>query len=111
MLETAKFVQNLMEEYPPTALGIEKVFFAHQNQANAEFVWGLRGIVLFLAEGAQIFEYSPSELKKFITGNGKASKLLVQQMIKKIFGLAQMPEFDDAADALGLAYLAFKAFK
>jgi crossover junction endodeoxyribonuclease RuvC len=51
-------------------------------------------------------EYSPIELKKYITGNGKADKMLVQKTIRRFFKLVDFPEFDDAADALGLAYLA-----
>ncbi|MEF2175486.1 MAG: crossover junction endodeoxyribonuclease RuvC [Candidatus Absconditabacteria bacterium] len=50
-------------------------------------------------------EFSPIELKKNITGNGNAEKVLVQSYIKKIFNLKNLPEYDDAADALGLAYL------
>ena len=56
----------------------------------------------------QIHEYTPIQLKKNITGNGKASKDLVKNCIKKIFGLEEAPEYDDAADALGLAYIASK---
>ena len=50
--------------------------------------------------------FAPIELKKFITGTGKAEKLLVQKTIMKLFRLQEMPEYNDAADALGLAYLA-----
>ncbi len=108
MLKTTSFIQDLMNKFPPKSIGIEKVFFSHQNQANAEFVFGVRGIVYFLAQNMQIWEYTPTQIKKYITGTGKANKLLMQQMIKKVFALKEIPQFDDAADALALAYLAFK---
>ncbi len=56
-----------------------------------------------------IHEFTPPQLKLRITGNGKAGKELVQQMIMKRFGLASQPRYHDAADALGLAYLAMLA--
>lgn len=89
---------------------MEKLFFTKFNQNNAEFVYGIRGILLMMAlkYGAEIREFSPIELKKYITGNGKAEKILVQKMIMKLFRLQELPEYNDAADALGLAYLAAK---
>jgi crossover junction endodeoxyribonuclease RuvC len=62
--------------------------------------------MLFLKNEIPVQEYSPIELKKYITGNGKADKMLVQRTIMRFFKLADLPEFNDAADALGLAYLA-----
>ncbi|MBP6910928.1 crossover junction endodeoxyribonuclease RuvC [Patescibacteria group bacterium] len=56
-------------------------------------------------------EYSPIELKKYITGNGKADKMFVQRMIMKIYKLEELPEYNDAADALGLAYIGIKVSK
>jgi crossover junction endodeoxyribonuclease RuvC len=53
-------------------------------------------------------EYTPIQLKKFITGNSKAEKKLVQQCIMKLYNLKEFPEFNDAADALALAYIASK---
>ncbi|MEI8253931.1 MAG: crossover junction endodeoxyribonuclease RuvC [bacterium] len=65
-------------------------------------------ISLFLRHHIQIKEYTPIQLKKFITGNGKAEKKLVQNCIMKLYRLKEFPEFNDAADALALAYIAMK---
>ena len=48
---------------------MEKLFFTKFNQNNAEFVYGIRGILLMMAVkyGAEIREFSPIELKKYIT--------------------------------------------
>jgi len=59
--------------------------------------------MLFFQHNIPLYEYTPNELKKRVTGNGKANKLLVQKMIQKIYSLEEMPQYDDAADALGLA--------
>mgnify|MGYP001676915625 FL=1 len=62
--------------------------------------------MLAVKRWVEIQEFTPIELKKFITGTGKAEKILVQKTIMKLFRLQEMPEYNDAADALGLAYLA-----
>lgn len=110
MLQITCFFETLFKEKKIRIVSMEKLFFTKFNQNNAEFVYGIRGILLMMAlkYGAEIREFSPIELKKYITGNGKADKLLVQKMIMKLFRLQEFPEYNDAADALGLAYLAVK---
>jgi len=104
------FFDELTDKYQIKNVWIEKLFFTEYNQANAEFVYWVRGvlIMLFLSKWVKIFEYTPIELKKNITWNGKAEKILVQQFIKRIFWLKDLPEFNDTADALGFAYLVSK---
>ncbi len=110
MLQISSFFEALFKEKKISIVSMEKLFFTKFNQNNAEFVYGIRWILLMMAlkYGAEIREFSPIELKKYITGNGKADKLLVQKMIMKLFRLQELPEYNDAADALGLAYLAAK---
>lgn len=108
MHQISEFFENLFKNNTIQILSMEKLFFTKFNQNNAEFVFGIRGI---LAEKAikynvKILEFTPIELKKYITGNGKAEKMLVQKMVMKLYHLEQLPEYNDAADALGLAYLA-----
>lgn len=107
MSQIFDFFQEMFQKNKIEKICMEKLFFTKYNQNNAEFVFGIRGILMMLAikNGAALQEFSPIELKKFITGNGKAEKLLVQRTVMKIFKLQEMPEYNDAADALGLAYL------
>lgn len=111
IVEIVKFFRELLVKYPAIkTVSIEKLFFTASNQSNAEFVYGVRGalIALFVEHGCQIVELTPIELKKYVTGNGKAEKLLVQCIVMKLFHLENMPEYNDAADALGLAFVASK---
>jgi len=108
IIQIYDFFENLLSEHTITKVAIEKLFFTSFNQNNAEFVYGLRGalIMLFMKHKIPVLEFAPVELKKYITGNGKADKNLVQKTIMRVFKLSAFPEYNDAADALGLAYLA-----
>lgn len=105
-----EFFENFIKEYEIKTVSIEKLFFTKSNQSNAEFVYGIRGalISLFMKNNIQIREYTPIQLKKYITWNAKAEKLLVQKCVMRLYGLKELPEFADAADALALAYIARK---
>ncbi len=113
MLQISDFFTELFEKYQVHIVSMEKLFFTKYNQNNAEFVFGIRAILLTMAmkKKIQIREFTPIELKKYITWNGRADKLLVQKMIMKLFRLQELPEYNDAADALGLAYLTIKTSK
>ncbi len=113
MLQISDFFTEFFEKYQIHIVSMEKLFFTKYNQNNAEFVFGIRAILLTMAmkKKIQIREFTPIELKKYITWNGRADKLLVQKMIMKLFRLQELPEYNDAADALGLAYLAIKTSK
>ena len=108
MREIEDYFTKLLKKYSIQTMCMEKLFFTKFNQNNAEFVYGIRAILisLCLKKDIQIREYTPIELKKFITGNGKAEKQLVQKCIMKLYRLKDFPEFNDAADALALAYIA-----
>lgn len=102
------FFEKLLKKYSVEKVAIEKLFFTDYNQNNAEFVYAIRWalMMLFLRRDIQVLEYTPIELKKYITWNGKADKMLVQKTIKRFYKLQDIPEYNDAADALWFAYLA-----
>jgi len=108
MLDIRNFFSQLFTTYPDISIvSMEKYFFTAINKNNAEFVFAVRGILLALATelGKEIREYTPIQLKKNVTWNSKASKETVQKVISKIFKLQDLPEYHDAADALGLCLL------
>ncbi|MDR2190948.1 MAG: crossover junction endodeoxyribonuclease RuvC [Candidatus Peribacteria bacterium] len=107
------FFEKLIVQYQIDCVSMEQLFFTKFNQSNAEFVYAIRGalMVLFLRHHIPVQEYTPIELKKYLTGNGKADKMLVQKMVMRCFNLSDLPQFNDAADALGLAYLAKRNYQ
>lgn len=88
----------------PEAVSIEKLFFI-RNVTTAIPVAQARGVALLCARQARlpIFEYTPLQIKMAVTGYGKADKKQVQEMVRIILGLKEIPKPDDAADALAAA--------
>ena len=107
MHDIYEFFVEMLEKYPIQHVGIEKLYFDRFNKSNAEFVYGVRGslCMLFRKHTLPITEYNPTELKKNITGNGRAGKEAMQMMAQKLYRLEKIPEPHDVADALGLARL------
>lgn len=95
---------QLLGEYRPDAVAIEKIYFK-QNVTTGIAVAQARGVLALAAAqaGLPISEFTPAQAKTAITGYGKADKRQVQQMIKILLNLTDIPRPDDAADALGLA--------
>lgn len=97
-------VTDLIERYAPVLMGVERLFFS-RNVQTAFAVGQARGVVLLAAAQHQvpIREATPNEVKLAVAGSGSADKLQVQQMVAAILGLAELPQPDDAADALAMA--------
>ena len=95
-------VSDLLEEYDPETVAIEKIFFSN-NQKTAVLVAQARGVIVLASSGREVVSYSPLEIKKTITGYGKANKKQVQTMIQRLLGLQDLPSPADAADAIGVS--------
>ena len=97
-------VRELIQEFEPQMLAIEQLFFA-RNVTTAIAVGQARGVVLLAAaqSGISVSEYSPSEIKHAVAGYGKADKNQMQEMVRMILHLRNVPQPDDAADALAIA--------
>jgi crossover junction endodeoxyribonuclease RuvC len=90
--------------HSPEIGAVEKLFF-QKNVRTAISVGQARGVVLLaLADaGLNVAEYTPLEVKQAVAGYGGADKHQVQQMVKALLGLNEIPKPDDAADALAVA--------
>lgn len=97
-------LQNLFETYRPAHVAIETLFFVKNAKTIAQ-VGHVRGVVLLAAgqAGANVFEYTPRQIKMALTGFGGAEKHQMQMMVKRVFRIAEMPQPDDAADAVAVA--------
>ncbi len=95
---------DIITSTKPQAMSVEKLFFA-QNVTTAMTVAQARGVVLLAGQqnGLAIHEYTPLQIKQAITGYGRADKKQMQEMVRVILGLKEVPKPDDCADALAAA--------
>ncbi len=93
-----------LRQTKPELAVVEKLFFA-TNEKTAMDVSQARGCILLALEQEHIplMEATPLQLKSCITGDGKASKDQVRDMLVRMLSLTEIPTPDDAADALALA--------
>lgn len=94
----------IFEKYHPQAMAIEKLFY-NTNAKTVIDVAQARGVTVLAAyrHKAEIFEYTPLQVKQSVVGYGRAEKKQVQDMTKRILKLNEIPKPDDAADALAMA--------
>lgn len=97
-------LSDLIKKYKPDAVSIETQFVC-KNPSSAIKLGMARGMGVLAAAKHEIpiYEYTPKKAKLSAVGNGSASKLQVQKMIQILFSLKELPEPEDAADALALA--------
>ena len=97
-------IRELIEEVRPEVMAVERVF-VNRNRLTATQVGQALGVIMLAASraGIEVFEYSPSAVKAIVTGDGRASKKQVQQMVARRLGLRKAPAPADAADALAIA--------
>lgn len=95
---------ELIGLHRPAEMAIEKIYFS-RNVRSALAVGQARGVALLAAAqaGLAVYEYSPQEIKQAVTAHGQASKEQVQEGVRLLLGLSQVPQPDDAADALAAA--------
>ncbi len=95
---------DIIAQTKPDEMAVEKLFFA-QNVTTAMTVAQARGVVLLTAMQAslKIAEYTPLQIKQALTGYGKADKKQIQEMVRVILNLKEIPKPDDAADAIACA--------
>jgi crossover junction endodeoxyribonuclease RuvC len=103
LLAIGTVVEDWLDEHRPDGVAVERVFAQH----NVRTVMGtaqVSGVIMVAAarRGIPVALHTPSEVKAAVTGNGRAPKAQVQQMVARILGVAQVPGPADAADALAL---------
>ncbi|WP_157108940.1 crossover junction endodeoxyribonuclease RuvC [Corynebacterium aquilae] len=104
LLRLSRAVNEWMDEYQPDVVAIERIFERGNVSTVMHTAHAVGVLVLAAAErNLPVHMYTPSEVKKAISGNGRADKKQMTTMITRILGLSQPPQPADAADALALA--------
>ena len=94
----------IIGQHRPDQVAVEELFFS-RNVRTALSVGQARGVVLLAAAeaGLPLHEYKPLEVKQTVAGYGGADKRQVQEMVRLLLRLEEIPEPDDAADAVAVA--------
>jgi crossover junction endodeoxyribonuclease RuvC len=97
-------LRSLLRKHKPDTAGVEKLFF-QRNVSTAIAVGQARGVTLLALQqaGLDVSEYTPNEVKQAVAGYGSADKRQVQDMVRVLLGMTEIPKPDDAADALAIA--------
>jgi len=103
-------LRKIIKQYRPGLAAVEQLFF-NKNVRTALIVGQARGVALLTLKQNKlaIIEFTPSQVKQAVSAYGGASKLQVQKMVKLILGLKEIPQPDDAADALAIAICALNS--
>ena len=98
-------VADVIAALKPDAMALEKLYAHYDRPTTAILMGHARGVICLAAAQANIavVHYTATQVKKILTGNGRAPKLQVQEAVKRELRLAALPEPPDVADALAIA--------
>ena len=98
-------VVEIIAQFKPEAMAVEQLYAHYDHPRTAILMGHARGVIFLAAAEAKIpvLSYASTQVKKIITGNGRASKEQVQRTIQRELGLATLPDPPDVADALAVA--------
>ena len=98
-------VSEVIDQYHPTMLAIEQLYAHYAHPRTAILMGHARGAVLLAAaqRGMSVASYAATQIKKTVTGSGRASKEQMQAAMLREFGQKKLPEPHDVADAMAIA--------
>ena len=98
-------VVEVLAAFPPATMALEQLYSHYKRPRTAILMGHARGVICLAAAeaGVPVVHYSATQVKKILTGAGRAGKAQVQRAIQRELGLAQAPEPPDVADALAIA--------
>ena len=98
-------VSEVIRQHRPIAIAVEELYSHYRMPRTAIMMGHARGVICLAAAQHEIpvYHYAATQIKKVLTGNGRATKQQMQNAICREFGLATPPEPADVADALAIA--------
>jgi crossover junction endodeoxyribonuclease RuvC len=106
-------IREVLEEFRPQAVAIEQVYAMADNPGTTIKMAHVRGAILLLAAEREIpvMDFSPREIKKLLTGSGRAGKEQIQFAVQRELGLKKILEPNDDADATAVALCLYHSIK
>lgn len=96
---------GILEQWRPCVIGVEQLYGHYRHPRTAILMGHARGVILATAAsfGIEVRDLGATQVKRYLTGNGRASKAQMQRAVKAALGLSAVPEPHDVADALAVA--------
>ncbi|HLJ66739.1 MAG TPA: crossover junction endodeoxyribonuclease RuvC [Chloroflexota bacterium] len=98
-------LSSIIAQHQPDSMALEQLYSHYAHPRTAILMGHARGVIC-LAAGTHdipLFHYGATQVKSALTGNGRASKEQIQQMVRRTFGLVATPNPPDVADAVAIA--------
>lgn len=98
-------VSDVIAQFQPCAMALEQLYSHYARPRTAILMGHARGVICLAAvkAGVPVISYSATQVKKVLTGNGRAKKDQVQRAVHQELRLKRLPEPADVADALAIA--------
>lgn len=105
LMEIFRGVQEVLQGIRPHVMAVESLYSHYDHPRTAILMGHARGVIFLAGADAEIpvFAYAATQIKKVLTGNGRAPKSQMQQAVCRELGLVAPPEPPDVADALAIA--------
>jgi crossover junction endodeoxyribonuclease RuvC len=107
-------VADVIAAFGPQAMALEQLYSHYEHPRTSILMGHARGVICLAAvkAGVTVTNYSATQIKKVLTGNGRAPKSQMQTAVQRELRLPRLPEPPDVADALAIAlchyYLGFR---
>lgn len=98
-------IVDVISTLAPDCISLEQLFSHYERPQTAIIMGHARGVICLAAAQAkmEVHSYAATQIKKVLTGNGRAPKNQVQLAVTRHLSLDQIPEPPDVADALAIA--------
>jgi len=105
LLAIARDVSSVLAEHGPQVVAVEQLYSHYDHPRTAILMGHARGVILLAAAqaGVEVRDYAATQIKRYLTGNGRATKGQVQRAVQRSLRLSCLPEPPDVADALAIA--------
>jgi len=99
-------ISEVIAEHQPEVAVVEELYSTYRHPRTAILMGHARGAIFLAADqgGVPVVSYGATEMKRAVTGNGRASKAQIQRTVQQRLGLRSAPSPSDVADALALAF-------
>jgi crossover junction endodeoxyribonuclease RuvC len=98
-------LDQLLTDHEPDVMALEQLYSHYEHPRTAILMGHARGVIVLAAgiHGVPLESYAATQVKSALTGNGRASKEQIQQMVRRTFDLVETPRPPDVADAVAIA--------